>query len=426
LKNAHQSLLVLLTVLSFTAAASFDEWQFKRRGNILARLSNYSNPSVPNYGQLTRASIEQTAVVSETTSFFNQLRWCSNSLSSDLSSKQSYDKNDSYQVLLGENYLKYKNENWITQIGNQEVVWGEAFGLNYADIINPKDLKETLFSDAADARIPLLLFNVKKLFNKGDLSGSVQFLYSPESRFSETLPVDLFIGSYFSQPHLIVDKAPNAELFQAQEMGSKISLSYAGFDTALFYYSYLDRDPSYTLLAASSNDLHLQEFHNRIKSTGASFAKTISDFVLRSDLVFTQDKSINYFDTTILKSYNTDLLNWLISLDSPSYNNYSGVIVFAQSEIKNQKLLMSRKKTEQYSIIKLSKLFNNDKSIDLSYVHEFQSIGNSIQAVFNWPLNNSIDLKIGTQTYFGNEQSNLYKYRKINSFFFSLKNYFEL
>lgn len=418
--------LYTLLLFSLTANATISDWGIQRRGYLTARLTSYTDRSVPNYGQATRAELEQVTTITDSVSFQNQLRWKSNSVATDISTKSATYKKDSYEVTLGENIFKYKGEGKIAQIGYQEVVWGESFGLNYADIINPKDQRETLFADAGEARLPLLLFNGKKLFSSGDMTGSMQILYSPEPRFSKTLPLDLFIGDKFPQARIEVLKEKTPTIFKSSEAGGKASISYNGFDTALFHYSYLDRDPSYGLVAGSTTTLTLQENHNRVHSTGFSITKPIVDFVLRSDVVYTKNKAINYLESNQIKTDHTNATNLLISFDTPSYDSYSAVFIFAQSSLQRTQSLAVREKLEQYSIVKLAKSFNDDKSFELAYTHEYKSLDNSAQAVLTWPLNNTIDIKLGGQFYWGDAQSNLSKYKKLNSVFFSLKNYFQL
>ncbi|MBY0414879.1 MAG: hypothetical protein K2Q18_11970, partial [Bdellovibrionales bacterium] len=136
--------------------------RYQMRGYLSTRLSNYTSSNKnKNYGQQTRAQFEQTTQFTSNIFALNQLRWTSNSVAEDLSTKSSLSKKDNFNTYLGENYLKFKSPKYVIQVGYQEVVWGEAFGFNYADIINPKDGRETLFSEAGDARYPLLLANAK-------------------------------------------------------------------------------------------------------------------------------------------------------------------------------------------------------------------------------------------------------------------------
>lgn len=397
------------------------------RGNIAAKVISYTDSTVPNYGQQTKAELEQSTVIKNNVKLFNQLRWLNNSINSDLSTKSTPVKKDSYEVYLGENYVSYKTDGLITQIGYQEVVWGESFGFNYADLINPKDKREVLLTDAASARLPLLMVNAKKLFTiNSDYSGSLQLIYSPEPRFSKNLPIDFYIGSQFPQAHFHIIKEKSPQFFTESEFGGKMALSFYGFDTSLGFFSYLDRDPTFTLESMTATNITLKEIHQKNTSYLFSLSKTISDFVFRSDFVITQDKKINYIENNSLKSFDTTMTNFLISLDTPTYNNFSGVIIYAESDINTFKLGSFRKQNERYSILKITRQFENEKNLEMSYTHEFESTGHSLMTVFNWPITSNTELRAGGQISSGENESNLNKFKKINSIFFSIKNYFTL
>ncbi|MBC7539764.1 MAG: hypothetical protein H7281_13165 [Bacteriovorax sp.] len=416
----------LMVLLALTTKAKADSWRYQTRGFLSARLSTYTEEKSRNYGQLTRAQFEQLTEFSTNLTALNQLRWTSNTIDTDLSTKSTPSKKDNFDAYLGENYIKYKSDSWVAQIGYQEVVWGEAFGFNYADIINPKDQRQTFFSDASEARLPLLLFNGKSFFSSGDFSGSLQFLYSPEPRFSKTLPIDIYAGNLFLQSTLKVIKERTPQMFKETEIGGKISASYAGFDLALFTFSYLDREPHYLFSSATLTNITLQEEHTKIKSSGFSLAKTIYDFVFRTDVVMTQDKLVNYTVNSQLKTFSTSSLNALVSLDTPTYNDFSGVLILARSTLKDIMLNSFRQRQEQYFIGKISKNLGNEKALEFSYIHEFENSGHSVQTFLNWPINNLTDLKLGGEFYFGDDLSNLKKFKNVSSVFVSIKNYFQL
>jgi len=419
----YAALFLFLLELNNVSEAS---WRYNTRGYLTAKLTSYTEKNISTVGQVTRAQFEQTTEFTKNFEALNQLRLTSNTFDTDLSARSTPVQKDNFQAYLGENYFKYKSENWVAQVGYQEIVWGEAFGFNYADIINPKDQRMTFFSDAPDARFPLLLFNGKYFFSSGDLTGSVQFLVSPQPRFSRALPVDFYLGDALPQTTLAVNKEKSPKLFKKNEIGGKISASYNGYDTSLFTYSYLDRAPHYEFDSASLTTVTLNEKHASIKSTGVSFAKTIYDYVFRTDIVFTQDKAINFINNSLLDSYPTNTLNTLISLDSPTYNDYSGVFIFARSTLSKINTNSFRDKQEQYIIGKITKNLGYDRTLEFSYIHELEHSGHSIQTFLNWPVTSSNDIKIGGEFYLGDNSSNLKKLKNVNSVFFSLKNYFQL
>ncbi len=422
IKRSH--LLSLLIIFAATPAMAQTS-QYQMRGYLFARLTSYTQEASRNYGQQTRGQIEQTGQLSTGLSALNQLRWSSNSINADLS-RANTPKKETFEVYLGENFLKYKSEHWVAQLGYQEVVWGEAFGFNYADLISPKDLRETLYSDADIARRPLLLANVKTFFSLGDLSGSLQLLYSPEPRFSQTLPLEIYAEHLFPSTTFNVTREKTPQLFKEQEFGGRASLSYAGLDFSVFGFSYLDRDPHYVLNTATLSSINVHEVHNKVQSTGLALAKTLGDFVFRTDAVFTKNKMVNTFQNNTLGFYSTDFFNYVLSLDSPTYNDYSGVLIFADSTMKEVAPLSFRNKSEKYAIAKLTKTLGSDKTIELAYTHELEHTGRSLQTFLNWPVSSTTDLKFGAQLYSGETESNLKKYKNISSLFFSLKNYFQL
>lgn len=407
--------------------ARVEKWNYQLRGHLSARLLSYTEEKSRNYGQKANGQIEQTTRYSSNLNALNQLRWSSNSINTDLSKKNTPSKKESFETYLGENYLKYKSENSVLQIGYQEVIWGEAFGFNYADIIGPKDNRQTHLSEGEEARLPLFLFNGKTFFTRGDFSGSIQLLFSPEPRFSKTLPLDFFIGDTFPQSTMTIIKQKTPSFFKTSEVGGKLSASYAGFDVALFNYTYLTRDPYYSLESATLQNITIKEEHNKIQSTGFSFAKSIGGAVLRSDMVLTKNKMINYISNMgAFTSFSTSSLNTLVSIDTPTYKNFSGVLIYAKSSLADIVPNAFRRKNEEYFIGKISKNLGSDKILDIAYIRELETSGQSLQPSMIWPVNASSDIKFGGEFYFGDDQSNLKKLKNINNVFISFKNYFSL
>ena len=417
---------ILLLALFLSAEVEAESWTHQTSGYLSSKIGSYTENRYRNLSQFFKAQIEENIDFKNNLSSLNQLRWNSNSFDFDVNKNNTSNKKNTFSTFLGENYIKYKADNWVTQVGYQEVVWGEAFGFNYADIINPKDLKQTFFNEAPESRLPLLLINTKTFFSFGELVGSIQLLYSPEPKFSKALPIDLLAGNLFPNQTLSVNEEKNPNIFDNNEFGGKIAASYRGFDLGLFTYKYLDRAPYYTLESATLTNLSINEVHNRIRSSGISIAKTISDFVFRSDIVYSQNKKFNNISNFQLKSYTTNTIDSLISLDSPTYENFSGVLIFANSNLTNSAPYSFREQKEQYLIGKITRNLEKEKSIELSYVQDLKQGGKSLQSFLSWPVNSSTDLKIGGEFYFGNEASNLYRLKNVSNVFLSLKNYFQL
>jgi len=419
LKTSYLSILgALLTIQSAFAV------DFAHRGYLSAKGMKYVNDETnESIGQRYRAQFEQTIRFNENTELINQVRANYNSLYGDISKTAPADKKDKRELYLGDNYLKIKSDSWVLQTGYQDVAWGEAFGFNYADIINPKDLKETFYSDYSESRLPLFMVNFKYFFE----NGSLQLIYSPEPRFSKALPVDLFTRGILPQTNIIAHREETPDFFKQHEYGGKLSTSFWGLDASLFYFSYLDRDPVYTLKSATPSSVVLQEIHERNKSLGISLASTLYDnFVLRSDVVHTKDKRVNSVNGLSLVNTPVDVTNVLLSLDTPSYEKISAVFILAGSFLSKDIPMAFREKEETYSIAKLSYDLGEEKVFDLSYTHEFSHTAHAIQALYTWPVSSTLEIRIGAENYWGNEKSQLAKIKNVSNVFFGIKNYFQL
>lgn len=415
-------LITLLISLSLITTASAID--FTHRGYLKALALRYTTDETNEHtGQRHRAQFEQNAKFNDGVELINQVRLSYTSLYNDISRTNPTDKKDTRDLYLGDNYLKIKSDSWVMQTGYQDVAWGEAFGFNYADIVNPKDLKETFYSDYSESRLPLFMMNFKYFFE----NGSIQFIYSPEPRFSKALPVDLFTRGILPQTNITTNIEESPDFFKKHEYGGKLSTSFLGLDASVFYFSYLDRDPVYNLTSATPASITLQETHERNQSAGLSLASTLYDnFVVRSDVVYTQDKRINSVNGLSLVNTPVNMTNVLLSLDTPAYAKISGVFILAGFFLSEDIPMAFREKEETYSIAKLSYDLGEEKVFDLSYTHEFSNTAHAIQALYTWPVSATLELRFGAENYWGNEKSQLAKIKNVSNVFFGIKNYFQL
>lgn len=394
------------------------------RGYLSAKAQRYTTEKTNEHtGQRHRAQVEQEVRFNENALMINQLRWNYSSLYTDVSNSNTSDKKDDHDLYLGDNYVKYKSDSWVLQTGYQEVAWGEAFGFNYADIINPKDLKETFYSDYSESRLPLFLMNFKYFFE----NGSLQLLYSPEPRFSKALPVSLFTKGILPQTNVITHRQKAPDFFKEHEFGPKISTSFWGLDASIFYFNYLERDPYYTLESATGTVITLKENHERVQSAGLSVAKTIYDnFVFRTDIVYTKDKKENSVSGLNLINTKLDSTNILVSLDTPTYYDISAIFIVATSRLSKNLPTGFREQNETFSILKLSYDLKEEKVFDLSYTHQFTTTSHALQALFTWPVSPTLEVRLGGEHYWGEAKGQLSKIESVSNVFFGIKNYFQL
>lgn len=102
---------------------------------------------------------------------------------------------------LRELVVSKRASSYTLNLGRQQVVWGKADGLRLLDVVNPLDLREFLFDDYTDSRIPLWMANAE-LF-RGDQS--FQLLVIPDLGFDRPAPPG---GEFFAAPELLAQPLP--------------------------------------------------------------------------------------------------------------------------------------------------------------------------------------------------------------------------
>lgn len=395
--------------------------EYKISGQLENRIINYTQNTSANLGYLNFFQFDQKSKINSDFLFFNQVRAKATSFNQDVNEFQ-VKKNSNFQTYLGENYFRYQSGKSNLQIGYQEIVWGEAFGFNYADLVNPKDNRFTHYNDQGLSRLPIFLLNYKYFWE----NSSLQLIYGPKPEFSKPIPLHLFLPKNLNSFNIISESEAKPKFFDESDMGLKYSTSFNGIDLSLSYFDYLDRNPFYKIKNLSGSNLTLTENHRRTKSATFSFAKTLFDYVVRMDFVYSTNKTFNTLNGTNLNDYQSNSKDILFGFDTPSFDNYTLFFIWAHKSL--DKVVTSSLTPDQSDavVIKLNKTLEAEKSLELSYTREIKEKANGIQALINFPVNNNTELKLGSEFYFGPESSQYSKLKKINSVFIDIKNYFQI
>ncbi|MBI1859845.1 MAG: hypothetical protein HYR96_02875 [Deltaproteobacteria bacterium] len=188
------------------------------------------------------------------------------------------------EVWLRDTFLQYRND-WLTvRAGNQRVVWGEVFGFYYADIVNPKDMRELGLGDLSLNRLSVPMIDVVVSFS----AAALEFLAIPRPVFSKMPSV---VGDFAFPFHDVVssgsvsfgeDSGKDLSLSNA-EFGLRGSKQWSGTDLSLFYFYYWDRIPTFTAFVVTPSPLSvsLTPFHARLSTVGLTASHDFSPFVLR-------------------------------------------------------------------------------------------------------------------------------------------------
>lgn len=333
---------------------------------------------------------------------------------------------DSQDVILRDLFLQYKAGPVTLKIGSQQVVWGEAFGFYYADLVNPKDFRDFGIGPLDRNRLHTPMVNAKLNFN----DNVVQLLYIPKPFFNKTPSVGSDFAFPFNrffpgQPFTFDDERTLPIGIKNAEYGARLSPNIPGTDLSLIYFNYFDRAPVYQ---STDNSGFIQVIgkHPRIETLGITLSLPVSVLVLRSELLFHRNKQFNFFDGA-LKAYTSDQWVGVLGLDyivgdkwrlglqvSENYRkqNSSGAIdlqstqlitshgSFTFNNLQVLDLLIAYAPHDGSSLTELSYLVPLNKRVEILFAADLFNGGRSSQFGLFHPASRGY---IQFKTYLGNE-----------------------
>jgi len=412
-----KSILIFIFLFSFKLFA-FDqkrsaEWNFSG--------SRYIN-NRENYGHRLYFSPKAKTILNNQQSFYNQIIAESDTTAIDLSTKTKLTKKNHFNLSLGENYYTHQSDNQVFQIGYQHVVWGETFGFNYADLINPKNylVTDPYYLDQTRKSIPLAQW---KYFAD---NFSFQILTTFAHDYNRTLPLELFTANLFNQSIFNIEEDKATPLFDDFETGFKASTSFWETDFSLFFLNYENREAFFTLKSATASELNLKKEHQRLNAYGFNIAKTFYDFVFRADTVFKDKKAVNYLRNLTLLNYTTTEWNSIISIDTPTYQDFNFTLIYAYSKINAPMPQSFRKPVEDSIITKLSKNLLESHKIESSLLFDLKNKGQAFFLSYMLPVKENHEFKISSEMFKGPINSKFNLMKANNKISLNLNSVFEL
>lgn len=241
---------------------------------------------------------------------------------------------EGHEFELRDTYLDLSFGPWDMRLGKQQIVWGEAVALFFADAVNARDLREFILPDFDMIRIPQWGTDVE--FSKENFHAELVWL--PILEFDK-LGVS---GSEFAFPYPLPsadtpfttkDPAQPKNSFDNSEAGLRLSYILNGWDLSGFYLHTWNKMPV-NYRSINSGIFNFSPEYKRMDVIGATFAKEIKDVVLKGEFVF-NDK--DYF--SILDTNNPDgivrrnSLNYLLGVDYTFFHKIDSNFQFMQNVI---------------------------------------------------------------------------------------------
>lgn len=193
-----------------------------------------------------------------------------------------------------ETYLDFGAGDWDVRLGRQNIIWGETVGgLFFADVVSGLDLREFIVQQNELIRIPQ--WAARAEYFKGDFYA--ELIWIPVMTVNE---VGVPGAQFFSFPPPpppgfgeVIEQEPDIPVSLDNSAGGlRASYLVDGWDTSVFYYTSLDRNPAYqrTITTGATPTFIYTPVHERIYQAGGTVTKDFGQVVLNAEAVYTKDR----------------------------------------------------------------------------------------------------------------------------------------
>ncbi|MFH1023471.1 MAG: DUF1302 family protein [Planctomycetota bacterium] len=240
-----------------------------------------------------------------------------------------------FEADLRDAYFDYSAGAWDVRAGKQTIVWGEAVGLFYADVVNAKDLREFVLPDFEFIRIPQWGVDLERTGENHHL----EFVWLPAPVMNKIgIPGSEF-APYVPLPEgipVVVDpeRKPGAAIGDG-EFGARFSLLAGGWDASVFGLRTWDKFPVYRRTVDPVAPLVLfSPEHPRMTLGGLTVGKEAAGVVWKAEAVFFAGRR---FSVTTLADddglVSKDVLDALIGADHTFAKKWDVNIQLARRQI---------------------------------------------------------------------------------------------
>lgn len=192
-------------------------------------------------------------------------------------------------------FVDLSRGDWEMRIGKQQIVWGEALGLFFADVVNAKDLREFVLPEFEYIRIPQ--WAVEAGYNRGDTHATL--VWQPILEFNK---LGLTGSEFAFQVPLLPNRLPVAhatkkppDTLENSEIGGRLSHYVDGWDASLFYLYGWDKNPTLFRTLGPFSQTFFPE-HKRLHLGGTTLTKELAGVVYTLEGVYSKDKYFSVLD----------------------------------------------------------------------------------------------------------------------------------
>jgi hypothetical protein len=329
---------------------------------------------------------------------------------------------DSQDLILRDLYLQYKAGPLTLKLGNQQVVWGEAFGFYYADLVNPKDFRDFGIGPLEKNRLHTPIANLKWNLNEN----IIQLIYIPKPYFNKSPSIGsdfaFPFGSFFpGMPVTFNDERTLSWGTHDSEYGLRFSPGFSSIDLSLLYMNYHDRSPIY-LSSNVAGQVQVLGTHPKMETFGLTLSTPIEQFVLRSELLYHRDKSFNYFSGN-LDYFKANQFVGVIGLDYIVGDRWRMGLQFSEN-YRTQTFPAALEKSSTQLITGHGSFTTlPNQTLDVLIAYSPHDGGSLTELSYNMALSKRIELTFAADLFNGSRTSQFGLYHPASRGYFQLKTF---
>ncbi len=282
---------------------------------------------------------------------------------------QSVEDDQKWGADLRDAYVDLSLGNFDLRLGNQQIVWGQAVGLFFADIVNPKDLREYILPDLDQIRIPVPAVNLESYHE--NLYFQFVFIPFPEfNKFGKRGSEFDFSKPFYDTNADIISNDPSdpSRSLDNSEVGGRISWYKNGWDMALFYfYDYYNFPVNYRYLSANASGslnpvtIIYKPAYERMHRSGSTFSKEIKDAIVKGEFIYSSNMFYESSDTSDMDGIvQSPSFDWLFGVDYTFLNALDTNFQIMQNiALDHESSMIKKKYSTSFSIWLKTGLFDD-------------------------------------------------------------------
>lgn len=314
------------------------------------------------------------------------------------------------ELALRDAYLDIKTKKVNIRLGHQQIVWGEALGQFFADVVTPKDLREFFLPDFDFVRLPIWALDVQVQFAP---SANLELVLSPD----QSVNILALPGADFAfripppppgvEQFLLADDKPETD-FKHWNGGARISYLVNGWDLAWLYYTSPAHLPAiFVTVGVNPNTGNtvavLVPEHHRVQHFGMTFSKGIKSNILRGEFVYTTGAFFNTNTPTVNQGVvQKNILRYVLGFDSSLGGKVDMNAEFQQQVIFGSTLDLANPVLQSYVFLHFDTGFFDEKlEPEIIYIVDVLHGDMQISPRIHYNVTPAITLTWGTDVFLG-------------------------